>query len=135
MFTTGKRNDGESYVFLTDNATQELKDSVKAAHGDRLPNDFTFGTYADLMQKITDYNLDTIDELEDVRGEIVDSHIDIYTADLTKWLASDINNVDYISQALDEGDNIGTDGFRLLSVAQYLAIDEVMNEVVNLLSK
>jgi hypothetical protein len=134
MFTTGTRNDGKSFVKCTDEASEALRESIRNAHGDKLPNDWTYGTYADLMQRVTEYDVVTINNLEDVRSEIVDSYVDIYTADLTKWLAEDIRNVYYITQALEE---YGTfeDGFKLLAMAQYLAIDEVMQEVINLLGQ
>ncbi len=132
MFVSSTRDNGESYVYLKDEASEKLKDSVHEAHGDSLPDDWIYGTYADLMQKITEYELKTIDDLENVRHEIVDSYVDIYTADLTKWLASDIRNVHYLSDAISEG--IADDGFQLLTGAQFLAIDNVMNYVVELLS-
>lgn len=136
MFVSGTRQDGKSYVYLSDNASEELKESVRAAHYSKLPNDWIYGTYADLMQKITEYNLDTFDQLEDVRSEIVDSYVDIYTHDLTAWLAENIDNVNYITEIIEDGDSDDiTDGFELLSRAQYNAIDEVMSEVMDLLSK
>lgn len=133
MFKSGKRAEGVSYVYLEDNADKKLIDSVHEAHGDKLPNDWVYGTYADLMQKVTEYDLKNIDDLEEVRHEIVDGYVDIYTHDLTKWLASDNNNVYYLGEAINEGiDNL--DGFQALAMAQYKAIDEVMNEVISLLS-
>lgn len=132
MFKSGKRTDGQRYVYLDDKASEKLKDSVHQAHGDLLPDDWIYGTYADLMQKVSEYDLKTIDDLENVRYEIVDSCVDIYTADLTKWLASNINNVYYLGEASREYGSM--DGFQLLAVAQYKAIDEVMNEVFSLLS-
>lgn len=136
MFTSGTRQDGESYVFIPieDVETEKLRESVKRAHGERLPDDWIYGTYADLMQKVTEYDLDTLDQLEDVRHEIVDGYVDLSTKDLTHWLHEDNNNISYLTEALAQ-EMESTDGFQLLAMAQYIAIDEVMNEVMDLLSK
>lgn len=134
MFISGKRQDGENYVYLSEDASEELKESVRQAHSDRFPNDWIYGTYADLMQKVTNYDLTTNDSLDDVRSEIVDDYVDIYTHQLTAWLASDVNNVYYLTEVIEDGNTEVTDGHALLARAQYKAIDEVMTEVVNLLS-
>ena len=133
-FETKKRDVGETFVCLKDNDKPvKLHDSIRVAHGDKLPNDWTFGTYADLLQKITEYDLNTIEDLEDIRHEIVDGYVDVYTYQLTAWLAEDINNVNYITDALESEIEM-REGFQLLALAQFMAIDEVMNEVVSLLS-
>lgn len=131
MFVTDTRNDGQPFVKYTDDATQELKDSVRKAHGDRFPDDWIYSTYAGLLEKITDYSIDDIDGLEDVSHEIVDGYVDIYTSDLTKWLNEDNRNVYYLTQALEEFRP--TDGFKLLEIAQYCAINDVMTEIIELL--
>lgn len=131
MFDRKTRDNGDSFVILGDNATKLLCESVRDAHGERLPNDWTYGTYADLMQQVTEYELNTIDDLEDVRHEIIDSYVDIYTDKLTEWLHDNVNNVHYLTDAMEQAEG---DGFNLLQMAQYMAIEEVMNEVVSLLS-
>lgn len=135
MFTTGTRDNGKMYVYLKGNVLGgNLYDSIKEAHGDGLPSDFVFGTYADLLQKITEYDLDSYEDLQDVRSEIVDGYVDIYTKGLTEWLNADIDNVSYLTQVLEQGLEL-KDGYQLLAQAQYMAIDEVMESVVNLLNK
>lgn len=135
MFESKQRDNGDYFVVFNKTATEELQDSVKQAHGDDMPNDFIFSTYADLMQKVTEYELDSSEALEDMRHEIVDGSVDIYTHDLTKWLASDTKNVDYLGQVVDEHTGTCNGGWEVLALAQYKAIDEVMEYVVNLLSK
>jgi len=134
MFVTDTRVDGKEFVKCTNDATQPLKESVRQAHGSRMPDDWTYGTYADLMQRVTDYDLETFDQLEDVRHEIVDGYVDIYTSDLTAWLNESNDNVYYLTEVLEQGLE-PKDGFQLLAMAQYQAIDEVMSEVVDLLQK
>lgn len=131
-FTALKLENGDTRIILKDDAPQQLRDAVKDAHGDKLPDDFTYSTFADLLSKITEYDCDTIDDLENNRSEIVDGYVDVYTHDLTKWLASDNSNVYYLGEVVRMTSECD-DGFKLLAMAQYLAIDEVMQHVIGLL--
>lgn len=134
-FTTDKRDDGTEFVHLKETfKPEELHDSIRQAHGDRFPDDWIYGTYADLLQNITEYELETIEDLEEVRSEIVDTYTDVYTSQLTEWLHSDNRNVYYLTEVLEEYGTI-EDSFQLLRLAQYKAIDEVMNEIISLLGK
>lgn len=132
QFETKQRGEETITVFKSD-ASEELKDSVYKAHGDRLPDDWIFNTYESILVTLSGYTINSIDDVEENRGEIVDSLVDVYTSDLTAWLASNINNVSYIDEAKD---NLGEaeNGIATLSQAQYMAIDEIYSEVVNLLS-
>ena len=71
--------------------------------------------------------------LHENRSEIVDSLVDVYTSDLTEWLDSNNNNVYYLGEAQKEL-GIQEDGFKLLAMAQYMAIDEIFSEVIELLT-
>ena len=129
-FEIGTRNDGSKYTFLKDNTPAKLAVAVREAHGDRFPDDFIYSTFSDLLQRLSEYTINNMDDIENYRHEIVDGYVDIYTHDLIKWLASDIANVYYITQAIEEFG--ATDGFQVLSTAQYIAIDEVMNYVIGM---
>ena len=134
MFESKTRENGESYVVLKRGRTKKLRESVIQAHGDRFPSDWIFGTYADLMQKLTEYDINSIDDIYEYQGEIVDSVVDVYTADLTAWLADHVGNVNYITDALASGVEM-REGFQLLAMAQYMAIDEIYGHIINLLSE
>lgn len=118
-------------VILKDDASEELKLSVQNAHQDKLPRDFVYETYLRILEKICDYNTDSMDFFDETRYEIVDSMVDIYTSDLVEWLGEDNNNVYYLSDAISDGVE---DGFQALQLAQYKAIDEIFPYVQELLS-
>lgn len=118
-------------AILKDSADEKLKNAVREAHGDRMPNDFVFSTFLSLLEKITDYNTDSMDFFDETRNEIVDSLVDVYTSQLTAWLHEDVNNVYYLETAIANG---ATDGFNLLSMAQFAAIDEIFPYVQELLN-
>lgn len=122
------------YTFLKDGAPESLNDAIHAAHGDRLPDDFIFSKFEDILSTLDGYTINNADDLDEHRAEIVDGLVDIYTAGLTAWLASDIRNVEYLTYAMEEHGE-GADGFKILAIAQYLAIDEIYSAVMDYLTK
>lgn len=142
LFSAGTRTDGTHYVFLpleTDKFgkgefVEALRASVREAHGERLPDDFIYSAYCELLEKIAEYDADKMksaDYLEQMRSEIVAGCCDVYTADILHWLASDVRNVYYLGEAMEEAQN---DGFELIQRAQYRAYDDVMGYVINFLT-
>ena len=131
QFETQKR--GEDPIVVFKNESEDLKDSVYKAHGDRLPEDWIFSIYHSILGSISDYEIEDEDDLQEKRSEIVDGLVDVYTSDLTAWLNSNNNNVYYIEEAQKEY-GMQEDGFKLLAMAQYMAIDEIFGEVSSLLT-
>ena len=132
MFETKTRDNGNKYVILKDKAKEELKNAIHNANGDRLPNDFIYSTFLDLLQTLDGFTIENPDYLDEIENEVIDSNIDIYTKDLTAWLASDINNVYYLTEAIQES-NGEIDGFQALQQAQSKQIYEVWQHVKDLL--
>ena len=132
QFETKKRGE-ETIIVFKDNVDPELKNSVFKAHGDRLPDDWIFDIYHSILGCLADYDIESIDDIDENRSEIVDGLVDVYTSDLTSWLNNDNRNVYYLTEAQEEyGEE--KDGFNLLMMAQYKAIDEIFGEVENLLT-
>lgn len=136
QFTSKTRDNGESFVYVKEGApnAEFILQYVREAHDGRLPDDWVYGTFADLLSNISEYDVETPDDLDNVRHEIVDSYVDVYTHELTKWLHSSVHNVEYLGRVQEEY-GTETDGYRLLAMAQYMAIDEVMNHVVQMLTE
>lgn len=132
-FEWRERGENDTIAVLNDDVAPEgLRDAVQKAHGDRFPDDFVYSNFLGILEKLQEYTIESLDDVDDHRSEIVDSLVDVYTHDLTAWLHSSVENVHYITQALQESEC--ADGFQLLMVAQYYAIDEVFAEVYALLS-
>jgi hypothetical protein len=127
-FDTNKRDNGETFVFIKHNAPQELIDNF--IENCKI-NDFDYSIYFRVLDSLKDYDDDT--EVEDIEGELINGLIDAYTADLTDWLASSDDNVYYLTKALEEYEE--KDGFRLLALAQFEAIREIYDVVINFLTK
>ncbi|MFH2062483.1 MAG: hypothetical protein ABIJ43_05860 [Candidatus Beckwithbacteria bacterium] len=111
---------------------QALRDSIMNAHGERLPSDWIFDKYHSILDAFGQYDDDA--DIDEVRGEIVDGLVDVYTSDLTAWLNESNYNVYYITEAQQEY-GAQEDGFKLLQMAQYKAIDDIFGEVASLLEK
>lgn len=122
---------GEDIVVFGPDASQELKDSVMKAHGERLADDWTFGIYYSILGSLIDSGAKTVEKAQEMEDEIIDGLVDVYTSDLTAWLNSSVDNVFYLERAVKE---LGAkDGFQILAGAQYLAIEDIFQEVLNLL--
>lgn len=82
----------------------------------------------------TEENEIDIEELKERINEIdIDSSIYVYTSDLTAWLNEDDNNVNYLTDALEEF-NI-TDGFQALEMAQLLYKESILYELTKQILK
>lgn len=134
LFEIKARENGDSFVCFKDSVEIDspLWQSVHNAHQGKLPSDWVFNTYYNVLDRLTEYNIATEpDNLQEYVTEIVDGLVNVYTHDLTAWLHSHNDNVYYLTEAMTE--NELKDGFQLLAMAQYKAIDEIAQEVVRYL--
>src|SRR5574343_589767 len=124
------RENGDRFYCLKD-GTEWQTDIIRAAHLDRMPTDDIYSRIHEILEVIA--NADEDADEESVRDLLYEIESDVYTADLTKWLASNINNIYYLNEALEETDT--NDGFQLLAVAQSKYIQEIGNELLSAISK
>jgi len=104
---------------------------IHQAHNNRLPDDSIYEAINEVVAVLADSDPDA--DLDELRGLIAEIEPDVYTYDLTDWLHDDVNNVYYLTEALEE-DGI-KDGFDLLSRAQYLFKQEVANALLEALEQ
>src|SRR3990167_5483241 len=131
-FDNVKRED-ENITVLKHEAPEPLRNSIYNAHGDRLPDDWIYDKYHSILDALAGYTIESADDIDEQRAEIVDGLVDVYTFDLTAWLNSHNSNVYYLTQAQEEY-GAQTDGFQLLMSAQYVAIDEIYSEAMSYLT-
>ena len=102
-------------------------------------NDYTYLWLESFLNNVVEFlgynDFDDFDELseliQDNLNEWVDSEVSVYTSDLTEWLNDSNNNVYYMTEATEEYGQ--TDGFKILQLAQYKAIEEVFNNALSCL--
>ena len=117
-FVEKTRDDGSKF-WSTDSEDAAIRDMCHDAHGEMLPDDWKYRFIVDA--------LDLIAEAEDVDGVAIEP--DIYTADLTAWLASHNGRVDYLTRVLEACDT--TDGIEAIAMAQAFEREEVYFSVLS----
>ena len=131
--------EGETYVCFTEEAItahdpyyKRLSEIVNTYQGSE---DFAYQQVYNCLNWLNEEEIDIdSNDFEDCLAEQIDSEVDVYTNSLLEWLAGSNYNVYYITEVLEDFgcDGIENDGFKLLMMAQYKAIEEIWQEVVAL---
>ncbi len=118
---TRKRNDGKEFTCLKDGSPSWMTEVIRKTHGESFPDDTIYRFIEKAAGAI--FNADADDE-EAANESIYQIESDVYTSDLTAWLAERDDHVYYLTEALQEfGSNY--DGFQILGLAQQQQIKEV----------
>lgn len=125
---TRTRDNGETYVCRKEDAPAWLDDLIREAHGDMLPDDWTFSTVRDALSYITEHGEDADPHL------FADDSVDVYTADRIAWLGSHSCRPSYCDQARDEF-GAGNGILDQIGAGQYLEALEVFGGVLNSLER
>jgi len=107
---------GEAEIWVTDD--ESLREMCHKAHGDMMPDDQKYRFIVDALATMADADDPDCPTIE----------ADIYTSELTAWLASSNSRVDYLTQALEEYG--AKDGFNALAIAQTIEREEVYFSVL-----
>ncbi len=95
-FITDTRSDGSTFTRLADDAPEELRQAVEAAHAGTLPNDWIYDECkAAFEAALNDNNV----------HEYADSRVDIYTHSLYRW-AADMVGTDLYTNAEEEAEDL-----------------------------
>ena len=95
-FTTDRRDvDGSKFVRLEDGAAEWMRDAVREAHGGMLPDDTRYSMIRRTVDAIAEHlAYDGDADLDDVRAELIDGLIPVYTSDRLAWLADELDELD-----------------------------------------
>lgn len=118
FFTTIKRGE-ESIVTLTDDAPEWVRQLAMDAHGDMMPDDHRYAFIVEALDALVD--ADDPDE--------VTLASDIYTHDLLKWLASNLQRPGYCDEAFEEYGDDFRDTVSLIGMGQLREKEEVLDSV------
>jgi hypothetical protein len=128
-FETATRGDGETYTRTKDGCPEWVQELVYDAHGDFGPDDWRY----DCIRAAVDAIADGADE--DDPGEFADQHADVYTARGLAWLASNLNRVGYVDDAVSEyGYDEGRGIAGMVALGQYAEASEVFASVAQSLA-
>lgn len=102
------RSNGEDFLTLNDDAPAWMHEAVRDAHANFAPDDWRY----EMIRRAL-FAIDEADEAgEDLSEQVgpvwdaLDSAVDVYTGQLTAWLASNVQRVGYCDDAREE---YGTD--------------------------
>lgn len=128
-FTRIRRGE-ETITTFTDDRPDWLYDAVYEAHGSMLPDDWKFACCELAVDAIADAGEDA--DLDDLAHEFADGQADVYNADRLKWLASHMDRVYYVEDAVKEfGTPTDEDGqfdlLRVIGLGQYAEAMECFN--------
>jgi len=110
---------------------ERYKKLSKIMHEIECSEDFIYDQVWGCLNWLVDEAPESDVLIEDALLDIVDREVDTYTSHLTGWLNQSPFHVYYLTEAL-EGSDI-KDGFQLLTMAQYRAIEEIWREIVCLI--
>lgn len=118
-FERRKRDDGEQFVTLKDGAPEWVRDMVYDAHGVFGPDDWRY--------RCIEYAVYHIAETGDEdSGEFADSFVDVYTMTRFAWLASNLNRMSYVDDAVSEFGYDADQGIvGMVGLGQYMEASEV----------
>lgn len=103
-FERRTREDGAEFLALKSGSPEWIGEAIQAAHGDFLPNDWSYKLIAAVVEDVAErLRDDPAADLDDMRPEVIDQAIPVYTADRLQWLASNLNRVGYCDDAAAEG--------------------------------
>lgn len=130
---TKTRDDKSEYISLKAGAPQWMKDLCRAAHDNAriLPDDFRYDFIASALCLISE-----ADDLDDI--SVMES-VDVYTADLTRWLHSKVDRYGYCDEYLEMIGTLptsqGNPTIALLSGGQQMEREEVLRQVLEFLTE
>ncbi len=109
-------------IGLSDNRPEILRDICQAAHGDMFPDDYRYQYIMEAMELIAEY---------DVTDEARDSiEADVYTHDLTAWLASRNDRSAFVDEYSEEIGFNGQAEMERIAAGQWMERTEVFNIVL-----
>ena len=90
------------------------------------------GQVGRVLQSIVEYGDDF--DIEENAFEVANSLVDVYNADLLKWVGSNSTHPAYVEDALSEYSYDSEGGFyKLLQLGQYLQYEQIVAEVFEVL--
>jgi len=131
------RTDGTEYRMLREDCPMhdDLREIIRDAHSDELPNDWRFGMVYDLCHALLDYSQPpacavTLDDYREWIGEIVKLRVDTSTHALLTWLADNVNRCCFDDVEAWAGGAWGADIADLAQRRQWEAIDTMAHVIL-----
>ena len=122
------RGMSQTYYTIDDNHVDReviLKDLIYPLHDEEWPNDWRYSTIYFLLLDFVD--CEDRNQIEDRMHEIVDGLVDVYNADLVRWVGENLNRGLVESDLADGQENV----FGLIRLAQYEVINQMAYQLLD----
>jgi hypothetical protein len=129
-FERRTRDNGATFDALKDGSPAWMDDAILSAHqrGEMLPNDWTYETIRNLLDRIAES-----DDLDDDKWEAVESCVDIYNGGLAAWLGSHAYRVAFCDEAVSQGLETGPGILEAIQAGQRLEAGEIWDALIGAL--
>jgi hypothetical protein len=130
-FEKATRTSGEEFVKIADGSPEWMSEAVRAAHGDMFIDDVRYSMVREVAGELADK-----EDWEDAPSEIAGSCVDVYNAELLRWLSSNLHRAFYCDEAREEGlVSEDTDLYERIRQGQYQEYREVCDLLINFLEE
>jgi hypothetical protein len=127
FFRAGQRDTKETYYYLEDHPKKPIaQEIVRACHGDMMPDNYKYSFIRECLLQIR--------EVTDGNYDDIDVEADVYTADLLRWLSSNLTRTGYMDQAATDYGPFEQFEHHLMA-GQSLEKKEILDTLLHILSK
>lgn len=105
---------------------------VRKCHNDELPNDWRYEKIKHLVERLLEYEKESLEDYQDILHEVVDSCVDISTSAQFRWLADIPSRAEFMDDSfMAESDKLS----QLATARQYEELDFMANTLLTELSE
>jgi len=105
---------------------------IRKCHNDELPNDWRYDKIKHLVERLLEYEKESLEDYQDILHEVVDSCVDISTSALFQWLADNPSRAEFNDDSyMAQSDKLS----QLAAARQYEELDFMANTLLNDLSE
>lgn len=99
-FERATRTNGERFTRLKEGLPQWMTDAVREAHGERLPDDWTYDACRQAAEAISEH--EDRDAADEAALDWAANAVDAMTADVARWLAGSHENIAAVDEEAEE---------------------------------
>ena len=105
---------------------------VRKCHNDELPNDWRYDKIKHLVERLLEYEKESLEDYRDILHEVVDSCVDISTSAQFQWLADMPSRAEFMDDSyMADSDKLS----QLAAARQYEELDFMANTLLTELSE
>lgn len=125
FFQTKTRDDGSVFICLVDDRPEWVYEAVREAHDDEFPDDWRYEHCALIFEQVAQGANDPDDA-----DTIADSLVDIYDADIVKWLADNTTRSAYVDDWHNDYGAEFNDVISSIRGGQYVCLERMARVII-----